>query len=116
MPLDVNDEWHTPITTSPQESAAGQVPTFVIHKDSIAQFKHSFDAASKLARQGERRRIAILCMDPERFDAYLVAASGQYKNEYITIASQDDLIDTNYSRNSLLVCLSILVGFNLTMS
>jgi hypothetical protein len=57
------------------------------------QFKYAFDTATKRARQGARRRAAILRMDPERFDAYLVAASVQYKGDHMPISSQEDLVD-----------------------
>jgi len=38
-------------------------------------------------------------MDGERFDTYLAAASAQYRNDYVSISSQEDLgISSEYSR------------------
>ena len=49
-------------------------------------------------------------MDPERFDAYLVAAAVQYKNEYAAISSQDDLVDPQMYSRKFVVSMPEYVG------
>ena len=110
MTPDVNDEWDTPSAEPARHARAGDVPSFQVHESSSKQFKHCFDLASSLSRQGERQRVAVLCMDAERFDAYLVAAGGQYKNEYAVISSQEDLVDPQTYSRKFVVSMPEYVG------
>ena len=99
MHPDANDEWETPKSKPSKNAETGDVPIYQVHKDSAEQFKSCFDAAEKMSRTGDREQVGVICMDAERFDTYLAAASVRYKGKYVSISSQEDLTDSQeYSR------------------
>lgn len=99
MNPDSNDEWDTPKPQPASSATTGEIPGYQIHETSLLQFRSCFEVAKKMARSGDKKKVGIICMDAERFDTYLTAASNQFKGEYISISSQEDLIESpEYSR------------------
>lgn len=95
--LDLSEDWDIPSGTSMMES--GPMPTFSISENLLDTFKKAFDLASELQRDARKNdgRLAILCMDSDRFESYLPAATAQKKDEVFIISSREDVDNIRYA-------------------
>jgi hypothetical protein len=104
-------EWTSSRIGLPQDAKSGSVPVYCEHADSTTEFKVCFETAKRLAKEGASKRVAIICMDGERFDTYLSAASGSYKSDHVAVASQEDVVDAlKYNSRRFVVSMPEYVG------
>lgn len=95
--LDLPDEWEVPDGFS--KLASDETPSVTLVDNALSTFRVAVDSAKKgqssaAARKG---RVAILCLDEERFAQYAHAAAGQHKNDAFVIKSRDDTEKLRYS-------------------
>ena len=101
--LDLPQDWDIPLGHSQLE--AGEVPSFQVFPDQLATFKGAIGAARKLSRDAVKRngRVAILCLNEDRFEDYKTAAKGQNAGEVFIISSRDDTERLRYSGKKFLL-------------
>jgi hypothetical protein len=111
MLLGLGDEWDTPTAMASDSVERGTLPLYTVHNDRAEQFRYCFDRAKHLARQGKPRKVAVICMDAERFDDYSVSVPAQYGDSSVVISSQEDMIDAlRYSSRRFALSLPDYVG------
>ena len=95
--LDLADDWDIPMAYSTTQS--GPIPKYKVFDTMLNAFRFAVETATKLAREVRIRkgRIAILCMDDDRFDRYRPAAKAQYAQTVFVISSRDDVEKLRYS-------------------
>jgi hypothetical protein len=95
--LDLSEDWSMPESTS--SNPPGAVPSFKVLPNKTDIYKEAMRLALELGKEARKRkgRVAILCMDSERLDEYVRAASAQHKNEIIVILSRDDTERLRYA-------------------
>ena len=95
--LDLSDDWSLPESTS--SNPPGAVPSFKVLLNKEEVYKESMRLATELGKEARKRkgRVAILCMDSERLEEYVRAASAQYQNDVIVILSRDDTERLRYA-------------------
>ncbi|VXB64485.1 DNA helicase [Bosea sp. 125] len=94
--LDFPEDWDVPQGSSSTES--GDIPEFRTVDGKLQVYKLAITSALDLGKQAQQRkgRVAILCMDSDRFGEYLAATVTQYP-EIVTISSRDDTEKLRYS-------------------
>jgi hypothetical protein len=104
-------EWETGPTSLPENAKSGPIPRYYQYLNSTAQYKSCFGRARKLVKEGIKKSVAVICMDSERFDTYLSAASGEYKSDHVAVASQEDVVDAlKYDSRRFAVTMPEYVG------
>jgi len=95
--LDLFDDWSIPESTS--SNPPGTVPSFKVLSNKQEVYKEAMRLAVELSKEARKRkgRVAILCMDSERLEEYVRAASAQYQSEVIVISSRDDTERLRYA-------------------
>jgi superfamily I DNA/RNA helicase len=95
--LDLPDEWEVPEAFS--KLASDETPTVAVVENALTTFRVAVERAKKVqSSTAERKgRVAILCLDEDRFSQYARAAAAQYKNEVFVIKSRDDTEKLRYS-------------------
>jgi hypothetical protein len=95
--LDLSEDWSMPESTS--SNPPGAVPSFKILSNKETTYKEAMRLATELGREARRRkgRVAILCMDGDRLEEYVRAASAQFENEVVVILSRDDTERLRYA-------------------
>lgn len=101
--LDLPADWDIPLGHSKLD--AGDKPQYQVVADRLGTLRAAVNAARKLSRAALKRngRVAILCLDEERFDDYTKAAEGQNEGEVFIIASRDDTERLRYSGKRFLL-------------
>lgn len=94
--LDLPADWEMAPPVSNAEN--GDVPQLFIANDQRETFRVATRLAKELsdAHARDKERVAILCLDEERFQNYLVAYP-QIEQQAITITSRDDTEQLRYS-------------------
>lgn len=111
MHLHFGDEWDTPVASPSEKSEEGLVPTCKEHSDRAAQFKHCFDKAKRIVKQGDRIKVAVICLDAERFDDYSISVPGQFNESSVVVASQDAVLEAlRYKARRFVVSLPEYIG------
>lgn len=87
--IDVPGEWDA--YSGDAQLGDGPKPKIAVFPNDVALFQSTFDEASRAAHsvEGGGRRVAVLCINEERFDTYLKAAAGQFKNKFLAIQNRD---------------------------
>lgn len=100
--LDLSDDWDIPPGTSMIES--GPIPKYLACDSQLDTFKKAFDLAKTLQRDARKHggRLAILCLDPDRFEAYMPPVAAQKKDEAFIIASREDVEKLRYARKKII--------------
>jgi hypothetical protein len=95
--LDLSEDWSMPESSS--SNPPGAVPSFKVLANKEEIYKEAMRLAVELSKEARKRkgRVAILCMDSERLEEYVRAASAQYQNEVIVILSRDDTERLRYA-------------------
>jgi hypothetical protein len=101
--LDLPEDWDVP--TGHSQLANGETPTYQVFHDSLTMFRAAIESARRSVRESAKRhgRVSILCLDEERFEAYVRAAENQYETEAFVIASRDDTERLRYSGRKFLL-------------
>ncbi|WP_018096621.1 hypothetical protein [Sinorhizobium meliloti] len=95
--LDLPSDWDIPAGHS--NIPNGSVPVYTVVENKLSAFRTAMATAhsySKAARE-QRGRVAVLCLDEDRFEEYTVAASAQHRGEVLIIASRDDTEQLRYA-------------------
>ena len=95
--INMPDEWEG--SSVPSAVEAGEKPTIEILPSDVDLFHASFRRAiAEVKNNGDRgRRVAVLCVSDELFEAFAVAASGQYKGKFIMIDSREDFPELKHA-------------------
>ncbi len=88
--LELGEDWNVPMATS--GLASGPVPSVCIVPNKLAAYKEAIATSKRLSPEARLRggRVAILCMDQERFSEYARAAEVQEAKDIFTLKSRDD--------------------------
>jgi hypothetical protein len=95
--LDFSEDWNLPESTT--SNPHGAVPSFKVLQNKEEIYKEAMRLAVELSKEARKRkgRVAILCMDSERLEEYVHAASAQFQNDVIVILSRDDTERLRYA-------------------
>lgn len=101
--LDFSEDWDLP--TGVVSTASGETPRFQVVADKREMFRVAMNQASILTREARKNsgRVAVLCLDSEKFLEYARAAEGQYATESLIIASRDDTERLRYAGRRFIV-------------
>jgi hypothetical protein len=101
--LDLPDEWEVPEAFS--KLASDETPTIAVVDNALTSFRVAIERAKKAQPLAAERkgRVAVLCLDEERFAQYARAAGGQNKNDVFVIKSRDDTEKLRYSGKKIIL-------------
>jgi hypothetical protein len=101
--LDLQEDWDIPPGHSQMHS--GPIPTYRIFKDKLETYKGFIAVAKRAAAEASKLKgkVAVLCMDREKFDIYRRAAVAQYANDIFVIASRDDTEKLRYAGKKIVL-------------
>jgi hypothetical protein len=90
--LDLSDDWNVAAATS--GLASGPTPIFRVLPTKLALYKEAISLAKKSMYDARKRggRVAILCMDPDRFSEYKRAVEVQEPKDVFVVSSRDDAV------------------------
>jgi hypothetical protein len=99
--LTLGDDWDVPRGRSVIES--GPTPSMAIVATKNEMFRVSVTLAKDSVRNARSRggRVAILCLDDERFSEYAPAATGQHPKDIIVLKSRDDTEKLRYAHRKI---------------
>ena len=77
----------------------GAVPSYKVLGTKLEIYKEAMSLATSLAIEARQRsgRVAVLCMDSDRLDEYVRAATAQFPNDVFVILSRDDTERLRYA-------------------
>lgn len=89
--LGLDEDWDLPLATSKLQD--GAVASYQVVADKLESFKVALTLARGQVASVRNRsgRVAILCMDPDRFEAYLPAANRPSSKDLFVVQSRDDV-------------------------
>jgi hypothetical protein len=101
--LDFSEDWDLP--TGAVSTASGETPRFQVVADKREMFRVAMSQASILTGEARKNsgRVAILCLDSDKFLEYTHAAKGQYSTDSLIIASRDDTERLRYAGRRFVV-------------
>lgn len=87
--IDIPGEWEA--YAGKAELGDGSVPELVVFKNEKSLFTTVFEMAERTARtiDGGGRRVAILCVSEDQFDAYVKIAEGRFQGRHVAITSRE---------------------------
>jgi hypothetical protein len=100
--LDLAEDWDVPAGTS--TAASGPIPVAHVVENKEEVFKTSIALARAAVNDARSRsgRVAILCLDDERFSVYAPAAVGQHEKTVLVISSRDDTEKLRYAHRKVI--------------
>lgn len=101
--LDLSEEWSMPEGNT--SNPPGVVPSFKVLQNETETYKEAMRLAAELGKEARKRKgkVAVLCMDAERLDQYVRAASAQHENDVVVILSRDDTEQLRYAQRKFLL-------------
>ncbi|QBJ14615.1 hypothetical protein EYD00_13925 [Agrobacterium sp. 33MFTa1.1] len=89
--LELGEDWNVPMATS--GLASGPMPTVRVLPNKLAAYREAIACSKRFSPDARRRggRVAILCLDQERFSEYARAAEAQETKDIFTLKSRDDV-------------------------
>lgn len=93
--MDLEGEYNTHIASSKQPD--GGVPNIQIYSGDTALIDDVFGRASSFARDIGGRKVAVLCLNDEKFDLYRKA--GRINGKFVPVTSREDLKELQFARS-----------------
>lgn len=97
---DLAEEWGLKFGVS--KAASGDIPKAVLHTSREEMAKAASVRAKALLKKAKKgHRVALLCMDPQRFDIY--AKAGIFDEGFVTVSARDEISSiTRYAQRVVL--------------
>lgn len=105
--MDLGKEWEVPRARS--DLSDGPVPVAHLCKNKLDQFRRAFDEAKALA-QTSSGRVAVLCLNVERYEEYMRAAKSQYEKNLFVINSRADSENLRFAKKRFVLSMPEFVG------
>lgn len=87
--LDLDADWQIQPAHSTLPDA--DVPGIQVHHTATEMFAAAVKRALSASRGRNARRVAILCLNHERFERFARVAKGQYKDRILVVSSREDV-------------------------
>jgi superfamily I DNA/RNA helicase len=93
--MDLEGEYNTHIASSRQSD--GESPTLRVYKNDTALLDDIFSKAVASAREIGGRKVAVLCLNDEKFDLYRKV--GRVEGKFVPVTSREDLKELQFARS-----------------